>query len=307
MENQGKSLDGRFARPDRRKRSLASSSGDNNEVDKPQENICRTSTCSTMSQDPMDVVPDEDDISMGLPAHNAMDQGSAHRRHLESHQQVRSKATTFSTNGSGREVEDRWSSAAMSSLERSSDFPLLSSSDVNFPQQMWLSSSVNEGLNGKSSVGRSAEAPTNHNSAFGLLGADSYPSSASQSMSDASIRPSDLMTFGGSHGCHGGKGWDLHGTLYEHSIPFNAKDVAKSTPRHNLRDPERVAQSPKQDSFASSSEGYTGGREASRESRMVLEHVQPDLVERVLSLVLTSGSAIDVKISGQDSTDQMAT
>ena len=255
----------------------------------------------------MDVVTDEDNISMVLPAHNAMDHVSAHRRRLEPHHRVRPKATTLSTSDSGREVQDRWSATAMSSFERSSDFPLLPSSDVNFPQQMWLSSPVTEGPTGKRSVGRPAEAPTDHNSAFGLLGADSYPSSASQSMSDAPVRPSDLMTFGGSHGCPGGKGWDLHGTLYENSIPFSAKTLARSPPRNNLRDPEWVAPSPKQDSLTSSSEGHGGGRDASRESRMVLEHVQPDLVERVLSLVLTSDSAIDVKICGQDSTDQMTT
>lgn len=251
----------------------------------------------------MDVVIDEDNISMVLRGHNAMDEVLAQRRHLESHQRVAPKATDFSTNDSGLELQDRWSASAMSSLDRSSDFPLLPVSDINFSQPTWLSPSVNEGLNDKSRIGRPAEAPANDNAAFGPLSADSYPSSASQSWSSASVCPNELMTLGGSHGCPDGKGCDLHGTLNKRNVPFNAKSVARGTPRHDLQDLERVAQSPTQDSLLSSSEGHTGGREASRKSRMVLEHVQPDLVERVLSLVLTSDSTIDVKISGQDSTD----
>ena len=239
----------------------------------------------------MDVVIDEENISMVLGGHNAMDEVSAQRRHLKSHQRVASKATDFSTDDSGLDLQDPWSASAMSSLERSSDFPLLPVSDINFSQPMWLSPSVNEGLNDKGRVGRPAEAPANENAAFRPLSADSYPSSASQSLSSVSVCPNELMTFGGSHVCPDGKDWDLHGTLNNRNA------------RHDLQDPERVAQSPTQDSLLSSSEGHTGGREASRKSRMVLEHVQPELVERVLSLVLTSDSTIDVKISGQDSTD----
>ena len=47
-------------------------------------------------------------------------------------------------------------------------------------------------------------------------------------------------------------------------------------------------------------DGFTIGDEVSRETKMVIENMQPELVERVLSLVLTSKSAIDVKIFGQD-------
>ena len=302
-ESQDKSLDGRFARRHQRKRSLASSSGDVTEVDMPQENICKTRTRPTMSQDPMDVGIGEDDISMVLGAHNAMDNASAQRRNLEPRQRVLSKAADFSTNQSGLELQDRWTASAMSSLERSSDFSLLPNADMNFSQPMWLNPSVNQGLNDKRRGGRPAEAPSNAHSSFGLLSADSYPSTASHSLSDASVCPSDLMTLGGPHGCPNGKGWDLHGGMYRHRVPLSTESVARTTPCHNLQDPERVEQSPKQDSVASSPDGHMGVRDSSRKSRMVLEHVQPDLVERVLSLVLMSDSTIDVKISGQDSTD----
>ena len=284
--------------PDRRKRSLASSAGDITEAEKPREHSLKAGTYSTMSEDPMDVIIDEDNISMDLRAHNAMDEVSA-QRHLES----RPKATEFSKNVSGPELQDSWSASAMPSLERSSDFPLLPVSDIDFSQPVWLGSSVNEVANKKRRAGRTAEALPDNNTALGHLSADSYPSSASHSLSDASVCPSDLMAFGGSHGCPDGKGWDLHGSLYRHDVPFNAKGVASSAPRHNLQDLERRAQSPKQHNLASFSEGHASGRETSRKSRMVLEHVQPDLVERVLSLVLTSDSTIDVKISSQDSSD----
>ncbi|KAL8790228.1 MAG: hypothetical protein Q9195_006451 [Heterodermia aff. obscurata] len=256
-----------------------------------------------MPEDPMDVIIDEDNISMVLRPHNAMDGVSVQRRHLKPHQRVGSTASDFSTNESGLELQDRWPASGILSLERSSNFPLLPNSDIQFSQPMWLGPSVDEGLNDKSRVGRAAEAPSNDDTGFGLLSADSYPSSASQSLSEASFCPSDLMTLGDSHGCPNGKGWSLHDTMHRHNVPFNTKSVARSTPRHNLQGHERVAQSPKQDSLASSSEGHLSGREASRKSRIVLEHVQPDLVERVLSLVLMSDSTIDVRISGQDSTD----
>ena len=251
----------------------------------------------------MDVTVDEDNISMVLRAHNAMDVVSAQRRNLESHQRVMSKAADFSKNDPGQELQDRWSASAMSSFERPSGFPLVPVSDLDFSQPMWISPSVNEGLNDKSRVGRTTKAPANDSAALGLVSTDSYPSSVSPSLSDASVYPSDLMTYGGSHGCPDGKGWNVHGTLYKHNVPFNAESVARSSPHHSLHDLEQIAPSPKQDSLASSLEGHTGGREASRKSKMVLEHVQPDLVERVLSLVLTSDSTIDVKISSQDSTD----
>ena len=251
----------------------------------------------------MDVIMDEDNISMVLRAHNATDEVSAQRRHLESHTRIASKATDFSKNHSGPDPQDRWSASAMPSLERSSEFPLLPVSDLDFSQPMWLSPSVDEGLNNKSGIGRTAEAAANDDTALGLRSVDSYQLSTSHSLSGASVCPSDLMTFGGSHGCPDGKGWDLPGTLYKNNDPYNAKSVTRSTPHHNLQDPERLAQNPRQDSCASLSEGHMGGKEASRKSRMILEHVQPDLVERVLSLVLTSDSTIDVKISSQDSTD----
>ena len=251
----------------------------------------------------MDVIMDEDHSSMVLRAHNAMDEVSAQQRQLESHKRVASKATDFSEHHSGPDLQDRWSASAMPSLERSSEFPLLPVSDLDFSQPMWLGPSVDECLNDKSRVGRTAEAAANDTTALGLRSADSYPPTTSHSLSDASVCPSDLMTFGGSHECPDGKGWDMHGTLYKHNDPYNAKSVNRSTPHHNLQDPERLAQSPRQGSRASLSEGYIGGKEASRKSRMVLEHVQPDLVERVLSLVLTSDSTINVKISSQDSTD----
>ena len=100
--------------------------------------------------------------------------------------------------------------------------------------------------------------------------------------------------------CFGGDQWTLDNSIYGESDETETRRPINNFFPDDSLDSWSVSSQAELDSPVPSIEDYTNVGGFSRESKMVLEHMQPELVERVLSLVLTSKSPIDVKIYGQE-------
>lgn len=124
--------------------------------------------------------------------------------------------------------------------------------------------------------------------------------SSSSTPTPASVISDDGLTYVNPIDCFGGDQWSLDKSLLEDSGDTDMGRATRSFILDESSDSWSTSSQAGLDSPVPSIESYTDRDGCCRESKMVLEHMQPDLVERVLSLVLTSKSPIDVKIYGQD-------
>ena len=307
-KNQENPLNGTAAKPDRRKRPASamsrSSDNGNREEEEPQMNN-QVDQWATSSVEPMDTLFEDNHFNEAMCTSETFDEMLAHNPDHWLGNWTESKPVDLPHHYAGVMSPQDWHSNP-SSFQHLNQPTLRSTAE----QGLFRPSSSSRGPFGANNTfTRLNDASNNERMDIAFSGSDSSsvshrrlssitrtPTNSSSTSYETSsfVNPNDL----------GGEQW-TPATSSRDGTAVKPGNQGNSFPGRERQGSWSVTPSLGRTNSSVSFSGHVLGDDESRESRMVIENMQPDLVERVLSLVLTSKSAIDVKIFGQDRNSNM--
>ena len=290
------SINSKVTKRDRRKRSTTNTSRDKNEQPKRQIDPVHGDLIDQRAPDPMNTEFKESLTHPTACSSEPFDAALALHRRYSHEDACNTRPIDFLGPYPEFSAQPVWQSSTSSAFQQSGEISPQSLPGCGVGTSFTLTPVSEASLEDRLSLTGYASASSDD---CGRLCASSgYPCSCSASrvLSDTSTSSEGFVKFGDSTNCFANSKWYSPSPKHAGSNYLSKESTSEGIVLHG----QHMTQTSDVGMRPSAFPRPSNKDEAPRNSRMVLEHVQPDLVERVLSLVLTSNSTIDVKISSQD-------